>query len=107
MDLYSSEEDNPNCECDCVESGEQVPNITREKKTHSANKYSKFMECNEQACCESHCESDFTSDPVNQHEQRISENQPKKNTNKQGRLDMDYPTPKHSRRNQIRTQNRP
>ncbi|GFT41290.1 hypothetical protein NPIL_653381 [Nephila pilipes] len=109
MDMYSSDEETPDCVCDYAENGEQVSNITRGKTSHSANKYLKFTECNDQ---ESPCgtrgkQSDFTSDPVYQHEQKISENQPKKNTYKQGRLDMDYPTPKHSRLNQIRSQNRP
>ncbi|GFS70777.1 hypothetical protein NPIL_237011 [Nephila pilipes] len=103
-DLHFSEERSPNK--DCVE---QAPNISCEETLHSENKYPKFMECNEQSCSADAGgrQSDLTPDFRNKHEQRISESQPKNDINAQGRMLLDFPTPKHPRYNQVRPQNRP
>ncbi|GFT46794.1 hypothetical protein NPIL_318531 [Nephila pilipes] len=111
--LHSLEERNPNCNCEDV--GEQSSPISSEKASHSANKCVKFMETeifierNEQSGSAFHCDTDpyLTTDVKNdEHEMQIPENQLNNDVNKQGRMLMDYPTPKHSRYNQVIPLNR-
>ncbi|GFT06575.1 hypothetical protein NPIL_257801 [Nephila pilipes] len=108
--FLSSEERSLNF--DYAEFGKQIPNVSRKETLHSANKYPKFLECNEQSCSASQCGSkktqlELTFDVRDNPEQQITENNVNNDTNEQGRMHMDYSTPIHSRNNQTRLQNLP